>query len=144
MTKILVGSRALFDGVDGFHSKDRDYLILVEQPQNFNWRREQNLRGMCLFEYKKDTPTAMIAKTLEVGDALLIGKFLVPEVAQAIGATVEDILPLESLLPKLDAKHQYEAVIFEAIKTNGTFTLTDRQRQEAFRQYQLARTKEKE
>ena len=87
---------------------------------------------------------AMIAKTLEVGDALLIGKFLVPEVAQAIGATVEDILPLESLLPKLDAKHQYEAVIFEAIKTNGTFTLTDRQRQEAFRQYQLARTKEKE
>lgn len=144
MTKILVGSRAFFDGVDGFHSKDRDYLILVEQPQNFNWRREQNLRGMCLFEYKKDTPTAMIAKTLEVGDALLIGKFLVPEVAQAIGATVEDILPLESLLPKLDAKHQYEAVIFEAIKTNGTFTLTDRQRQEAFRQYQLARTKEKE
>ncbi len=144
MTKILVGSRAFFDGVDGFHSKDRDYLILVERPQNFNWRREQNLRGMCLFEYKKDTPTAMIAKTLEVGDALLIGKFLVPEVAQAIGATVEDILPLESLLPKLDAKHQYEAVIFEAIKTNGTFTLTDRQRQEAFRQYQLARTKEKE
>ena len=144
MTKILVGSRAFFDGVDGFHSKDRDYLILVEQPQNFNWRREQNFRGMCLFEYKKDTPTAMIAKTLEVGDALLIGKFLVPEVAQAIGATVEDILPLESLLPKLDAKHQYEAVIFEAIKTNGTFTLTDRQRQEAFRQYQLARTKEKE
>lgn len=144
MTKILVGSRAFFDGVDGFHSKDRDYLILVEQPQNFNWRREQNLRGMCLFEYKKDTPTAMIAKTLEVGDALLIGKFLVPEVAQAIGATVEDILPLESLLPKLDAKHQYEAIIFEAIKTNGTFTLTDRQRQEAFRQYQLARTKEKE
>lgn len=144
MTKILVGSRAFFDGIDGFHSKDRDYLILVEQPQNFNWRREQNLRGMCLFEYKKDTPTAMIAKTMEVGDALLIGKFLVPEVAQAIGATVEDILPLESLLPKLDAKHQYEAVIFEAIKTNGTFTLTDRQRQEAFRQYQLARTKEKE
>lgn len=144
MTKILVGSRAFFDGVDGFHSKDRDYLILVEQPQNFNWRREQNLRGMCLFEYKKDTPTAMIAKTLEVGDALLIGKFLVPEVAQAIGATVGDILPLESLLPKLDAKHQYEAIIFEAIKTNGTFTLTDRQRQEAFRQYQLARTKEKE
>ena len=144
MTKILVGSRAFFDGIDGFHSKDRDYLILVEQPQNFNWRREQNLRGMCLFEYKKDKPAAMIAKTLEVGDALLIGKFLVPEVAQAIGATVEDILPLESLLPKLDAKHQYEAVIFEAIKTNGTFTLTDRQRQEAFRQYQLARTKEKE
>ena len=144
MTKILVGSRAFFNGMKGFQSKDRDYLVLVEQPQGFNWRREQSVRGICTFEYKKDTPAAMIAKTLEMGDALLIGKFLVPEVAQAIGATVQDILPLESLLPKLDAKHQYEAVIFDAIKTNGTFTLTDRQRQEAFRQYQLARTKDKE
>lgn len=141
MTKILVGSRAFFNGMKGFQSKDRDYLILVEQPQGFNWRREQSVRGICTFEYKKDTPAAMIAKTLEVGDALLIGKFLVPEVAQAIGATVEDILPLESLLPKLDDKHQYEAVIFNSIKANGTFTLTAEQRQEAFKAYQSARKK---
>lgn len=141
MKQILVGSRAFFSGMKGFQSKDRDYLILVEQPQGFNWRREQSVRGICTFEYKKDTPAAMIAKTLEMGDALLIGKFLVPEVAQAIGATVDDILPLESLLPKLDDKHQYEAVIFNAIKANGTFTLTDEQRQEAFKAFLSARKK---
>ena len=144
MTKILVGSRAFFNGMKGFQSKDRDYLVLVEQPQGFNWRREQSVRGICTFEYKKDTPAAMIAKTLEMGDALPIGKFLVPEVAQAIGATVQDILPLESLLPKLDAKHQYEAVIFDAIKTNGTFTLTEEQRKAAFKVYLSARKSDKD
>lgn len=139
MTKILVGSRAFFSGMKGFQSKDRDYLILVEQPKGFTWRREQNMRGVCTFMYRKDTPSAMIAKTLEVGDPLLIGKFLVPDVAEAIGATVADILPLETLLPKLDAKHQYEAIIFNAIQSNGTFILTEEQRQSAYKAYLDAR-----
>lgn len=139
MIKILVGSRAFFNGMKGFQSKDHDFLVLVEQPKGFTWRREQSVRGICTFEYKLGTPAEMVAKTLEVGDPLLIGKFLVPEVADVIGATVEDILPLESLLPKLDDKHQYEAVIFSAIKTNGSFTLTDEQRQEAFKAYMSAR-----
>lgn len=81
----------------------------------------------------------MVSKTLEVGDPLLIGKFLVPEVADVLGATIDDILPLETLLPKLDDKHQYEAVIFNAIKTNGSFTLTEEQRKEAFKVYKSAR-----
>lgn len=139
MIKILVGSRAFFSGMDGFNSKDRDYLILTEQPHGFRWRREQSLRGVCTFEYKRDTAATMVAETLQSGDALLIGKFLVPEVAQAINATVEDILPLETLLPKLDDKHRYEAIIFNAIKANGTFTLTEEQRQAAFKVYLSAR-----
>ncbi len=139
MTKILVGSRAFFSGMGGFNSKDRDYLILTDNPNGYTWRREQSMRGVCTFEYKRDTPAAMVAKTLEAGDPLLIGKFLVPAVADAIGATVEDILPLENLLPKLDAKHQYEAIIFNAIKNNGTFTLTDEQLQDAYKAYLDAR-----
>ena len=139
MKQILVGSRAFFSGMKGFQSKDRDYLILVEQPQGFNWRREQSVRGICTFQYKLGTPAEMVSKTLEVGDPLLIGKFLVPEVADVLGATIDDILPLETLLPKLDDKHQYEAVIFNAIKTNGSFTLTEEQRKEAFKVYKSAR-----
>ncbi len=139
MKQILVGSRAFFSGMKGFQSKDRDFLILVEKPQGFNWRREQSVRGICTFEYKLGTPAEMVAKTLEVGAPLLIGKFLVPEVADVLGATVDDILPLETLLPKLDDKHQYEAVIFNAIKTNGSFTLTEEQRKEAFKVYKAAR-----
>ena len=144
MSKHLVGSRAFFSGMEGFHSKDHDFLILVDQPKGFTWRREQSMRGVCTFEYKKDTPAAMVAKTIEKGDAMLIGKFLVPEVAQAIGATIEDIKPLEVLLPKLDDKHKYEESIFNAYISNGDFTLTDEQRKRAFSIYQEARKKDNE
>lgn len=139
MKRILVGSRAFFSGMDGFRSKDHDYLELVENPTAFKWRREQSLRGVCTFQFKKEPPADMVRRTLDCGDALLVGKFLVPEVAQAIGATVVDILPLETLLPKLDEKHEYVAVIFAAVKQNGSFELTDEQRAAAYEAYRQAR-----
>lgn len=139
MKRILVGSRAFFSGMDGFRSKDHDYLELVENPTAFKWRREQSLRGVCTFQFKKEPPADMVRRTLDCGDALLVGKFLVPEVAQAIGATVVDILPLETLLPKLDEKHEYVAVIFAAVKQNGSFELTDEQRAAAYEAYRKAR-----
>lgn len=125
--------------MDGFRSKDHDYLELVENPTAFKWRREQSLRGVCTFQFKKEPPADMVRRTLDCGDALLVGKFLVPEVAQAIGATVVDILPLETLLPKLDEKHEYVAVIFAAVKQNGSFELTDEQRAAAYEAYRKAR-----
>lgn len=88
--KILVGSRAFFDGCEGFRSKDRDYLELVENPTGFKWRREQSLRGVCTFSYKLEPVADMVRRTLESGDALLVGKFLVSEVAETIGATVAE------------------------------------------------------
>lgn len=140
--KILVGSRAFFDGCEGFRSKDRDYLELVENPKKFTWRHELSLRGVCTFQYKLEPVTDMVKRTLNKGDALLVGKFLVPEVAEAIGATVEDIMPLESLLPKLDEKHKYVEVIFNAVKQNGFFVLTEKQRMEAYEVYKEAREKD--
>lgn len=73
MTKILVGSRAFFNGMKGFQSKDRDYLVLVEQSQGFNWRREQSVRGICTFvkdsTAKWTTGTEGIPSGWEVVDA---------------------------------------------------------------------------
>lgn len=139
MRRILVGSRAFFSGMEGFKSKDYDYLELVENPTTFKWRREQSLRGTCTFQFKKEPPADMVRRTLDCGDALLVGKFLVPEAAQAIGATVVDILPLETLLPKLDEKHEYVAVIFAAVKQNGSFELADEQRAAAYEAYRKVR-----
>ncbi len=139
MKRILVGSRAFFSGMEGFKSKDSDYLELVENPTTFKWRREQSLRGTCTFQFKHEPVGQMVQRTLDCGEALLVGKFLVPEVAQAIGATVADILPLEPLLSKLDDRHQYVAVIFEAAKQNGCFELTNEQRAAAYEVYRQAR-----
>ena len=142
MKRMIVGSRAFFSGIDGFKSKDHDYLELVENPTTFKWRREPSLRGTCVFQFKKDPVARMVQRTLDCGEALLVGKFLVPEVAQAIGATVADILPLEPLLSKLDDRHQYVAVIFEAVKQNDSFELTDEQRAAAYEVYRQARKSE--
>lgn len=140
--RILVGSRAFFGSIDGFQSKDTDYLELVDETNGFQWRRECSARGLCVFQYKRESAARMVRRTLDHGDALLVGKFLVPEVAQAIGATVADILPLETLLPKLDEKHKYVAVIFEAVRLNGSFELTDEQRAAAYEAYRKARRPE--
>ncbi len=139
MKKILVGSRAFFGGISGFKSSDCDYLELIENPTAFQWRREQSLRGTCTFQFRKEPAARMVQRTLDNGEALLVGKFLVPEVAQTIGATVSDILPLEPLLSKLDDRHKYVAVIFDAIKQNGSFELTDEQRASAYEVYRQAR-----
>lgn len=139
MTKILVGSRAFFGCYDDFTSKDQDFLELVPNPTTFKWRYEQSLRGVCTFRYKKEPAAIMVQRTVENGDAQLVGKFLIPEVATAIGATVEDILPLEVLLPKLDKRHKYIAVIFEAVKQNNSFELTNEQRDEAYEVYKQSK-----
>lgn len=139
MEKILVGSKAFFGAIDGFTGTDSDYIELVENPQGFQWRREIRMRGTDTFQYRKESPMKMVQRTLESGDPLLVGKFLIPEFSAAIGATVQDIAPLEPLLAKLDKKHEYVAYIFRAIMDNGTFEITDQQRDEAYRIYTEAR-----
>lgn len=33
--RFLVGSHAFFDNIKGFHSKDYDYLELIQDPKGF-------------------------------------------------------------------------------------------------------------
>lgn len=139
MEAIIVGSRAFFSGMEGYRAQGCDTLTLTTEPDGFDWRRESCLRGNRQFTYLLESPAAMVQRTLDAAEPLLVGKFLVPEVAEAIGATVDDILPLEPLLEKLDDKHRYVAVIYEAVKTNGSFTLSDEQRLAAFEAYRSAR-----
>ena len=136
--KFLVGSRAFFGGIDGFKSANRNMLELVDNPA-FKEGKEQNDRVTRVFKYTREPARQMIERAVKSDNPLQAGKFLIPEVARAIGATIEDILPLEALLSKLDSKHQYQAIIFNAYKENGSFTLTDEQRQAAYASYLDAR-----
>ena len=143
MKKILVGSNAFFKDVKDFKSKDKDYVIFIDNPEDFKIRKEICLRGTDTFYYKRLSPSEMIDYTLKTNDPLLIGKFLVPEVAEELNLSVNDILPLEPLLSKLDEKHQYQAVIFNYIKTNNSFTLTNEQLDEVYQVYCSTRNKMK-
>lgn len=139
MKKYVVGSRAFFSGMEGFRSKDKDYLVLEGNPIGYNWRREQSLRGICTFYYKRLPVEQLVQRCLGMRDALQLGKFLVPEVAAALEMTIEDIRPLETLLPLLDTKHRYYEIIFRAYIANGSFTLTEAQRLEAYKSYTESR-----
>lgn len=137
--QFTVGSRAFFSDMPDFRSKDSDILVLMDEPAGFQWRREQQLRGVSTFRYKREPIAQMIQRTLDADDPLMVGKFLVPEVAAELGASVADILPLQPLVAKLDDKHMYYAVIFDAYQANGSFTLTQEQRDEAYTEYRKAR-----
>lgn len=137
--QFTVGSRAFFSDMPDFRSKDSDILVLTDEPAGFQWRREQQLRGVSTFRYKREPIAQMIQRTLDADDPLMVGKFLVPEVAAELGASVADILPLQPLVAKLDDKHKYYAVIFDAYQTNGSFALTQAQLNEAYQLYTEAR-----
>jgi hypothetical protein len=71
--------------------------------------------------------------------ALVVGKFLVPEFCEEIGFTVEQLPLLKPLIDRLDSKHLYEQVIYNAYLENGDFTLTQEQRDNAYKSYKMTR-----
>ena len=68
-----------------------------------------------------------------------IGKFLVPEFIKEFKLSIDDLKRLKPIIPKLDDKHKYEEVIYNAYLENNDFILTNEQREEAFRIYNNSR-----
>jgi hypothetical protein len=137
--KILVGSSVFFNEIEGFQSKDRDYVILVEKPVGYDFVRQTTSSKACIFEWRKMSPERFVEYSLHRGPAMQIGKFLVPEFVQEIGFTIEHLKALKPLAEKLDERHKYEKVIYDSYIENGSFELTEEQRSKAYEQYKLAR-----
>ena len=57
MKKILVGSNAFFKD---FKSKDKDYLIFIDNQEDFKIRKEICLRGTDIFYYKRLSPKKLM------------------------------------------------------------------------------------
>lgn len=137
--KILIGSKYFFKGIDGFSPKDTDWLILIDKPVGFTDVRRTSIKGTCLFEWRKMSAGQFLAKTLGGNLPMAAGKFLVPEVCAEIGFTLEHLKKLEPVFNKMDEKHKYEKVIFQAYIDNGKMELTQEQRMKAYEAYKEAR-----
>ena len=133
--KFLVGSNAFFKNIKDFKSKDKDYLILTDTPIGFKFQKEICLRGVDYFYHKNDGPKNLIERTLQTNDPILAGKFLIPEVAEAIGISIEDLKLLEDLIYRVDDKHKYQIIIYESIIQNNSFELTDEQIMKSYNCY---------
>ena len=141
---ILIGSTYFFKDFDDFNSKDVDILILIDNPKGFNYIRQSSGTNNCLFEWKRMSAEEFIKYTLKTKIPMSVGKFLVKEFADEISFTIEHLKKLKLVFNKLDAKHKYEKIIFDAYIKNNSYELTEQQLKEAYDSYKLARKDDKE
>lgn len=125
--QFLVGSAYFFKDDKSFKPKDRDYVVLVDNPKGFENVRQTINGSHCLFEWRKMPASEFIDYALRKGPAMQVGKFLVPEFANEIGLTINDLQRLSPLVVRLDGKHEYERLIFNYYIQNGKFELTTEQ-----------------
>lgn len=139
MEKILIGSRYFFSSYKDFRSHDYDYVAFVD-TNDFQQMCRVRSKRECVFIMKRhEDKEAYIDWALQQKAGMVIGKFLVPEVCKEMGFKLTDLLKLESLLDKLDEKHEYERIIYDSYLINGDFVLTDEQRQRAYDSYKESR-----
>lgn len=137
---ILMGSNYFFNQYNDFKTKDIDKIELVETTE-FKDKRIIRGQGKDYFYLRKKPKEQLIKDALNSESALVIGKFLIPEFNEQIGFGIEDLPKLQPLINKLDIKHKYEKIIYEAYLENHGFTLTQRQRDAAYASYKEARDK---
>ena len=135
---ILIGSKYFFGRYPGFHSHDTDYVDVVDTNE-FKEKRVIRGQGKDMFILKKKPKEHLIQDALKSELPMVVGKFLVPEFNKLIGFTIADLPKLLPQFEKLDEKHQYEKIIYDAYIENNSFTLTDEQRDAAYASYKETR-----
>ena len=136
MNRFLVGSNVFFRGYfEDFVSKDVDSLILENEPKGYENVRQFHFKDRCIFQWRRMKKDELMDLSLKRGLGMELGKFLVPEFARELKMDIDDLEKLRPLAEKLDEKHLYEKVIYDAYIENGCWFLTDEQRAEAYRIY---------
>lgn len=139
--RYLVGSKYFFNSYPDFVPHDTDYIDLLDTNE-FKFKRVIRGMGNDIIQLKLKPKDEIIAQALNEKLALVVGKFLVPEFNAGIGFTIEDLPKLQPLIDRLDKKHLYEKIIYEAYLENNSFTLTDAQRDAAYAEYKKYRVGE--
>lgn len=135
--RFKVGSQYFFSSFHDFMGMDVDEVEFEEKPKlyrDFMQFRKRD-KSKCLFLWRKMTPDEFVEYTLRSKLPMEIGKFLVPEVAEYLGFTIEHLKRLAPVVDRLDEKHMYEKVIYDSYVENGAFFLTEEQRNKAYQVY---------
>lgn len=139
LKKFLVGSRAFFSSIPEFAqcNADMDYLILMDHCPFI--QRSESYAGKCFFYMKRLSKDKLIDHLLKTAIPRKVCMVLCPEVATELDFTIDDLKQLAPVFDKVDSKHTYLKVIYDAYISNNSFTLTDEQREAAFLEYKKAR-----
>lgn len=143
MCKFTMGSQAFFSEYPDFEPSDIDEIEFEEKPRmyrNFLQIRAKN-KKRCYFKWRKMSADEFVEYTLNSNVPMELGKFLVPEIAEHLGFTIEHLQRLLPVAERLDSKHQYERIIYDAYIANQGFYLTQEQRDKAYEEYKKERGK---
>lgn len=138
---IIIGSRAFFEGMPEFTSKDTNTLVWVADPKGFTNYRQTSISGQHIIEWRAMPKDDLLAHAMrDKANGLEFGKFIVTEFTELIGLTIDDLKRLRDYyVKKIDDKQRYQLSICDAYIANNAFTLTDEQREEAYAIYLQAR-----
>ena len=134
--RILVGSRAFFDGLPNFKPHDSDYVELYNPEEvSFTYKNVIKEGRDCLFQLVRRPKQERIDYALAHERPFSLCMFLVPRVCQEFGMNLQDLEQLRPMRETLNPRHMYLGVIYDYYIENGSMTLTDDQRQHAFVEY---------
>lgn len=144
--RIKIGSSPFFASYPDYVPHDTDYMVFVENVGSKVLKihiTEDNQREDLFYYQSGMTKEELIEyELIHCQDKPChAGKFLVPDVVEQFGITLEDLKLFERFFDNLDEKHIYEKVIYDAYIENEGFTLTQEQRDEAYEIYKSKRLK---
>lgn len=139
--RIAVGSQVFFSQYEDYQSHDKDYVEFQDEPQTFRKFLIVRENGNDVFYYKTMSKEEFIAFELNhaKGISMAACKLLVPELAEFIGLTIEDLKLFEDSFRKIDDKHKYAEAIYDFYVKNNEFSLTEKQRKKAYQIYKEQR-----
>lgn len=139
MKTFIVGSTYFFKDIKDFNSKDIDEVEIVEPNQLFQYNRRIHIGKKDIIQVVKRDKKEILDYTLQHADGMIINRFLIPELNEEFGITFDDVKTLAPLLDKLDVKHEYLRIIYNAYISNNAMVLTDKQRMIAYESYKNTR-----
>ena len=135
--RIEIGSQVFFKEYSDYQSHDKDYIEFQDEPKLFKTFMNARGKGTDIFFYKTMPKQEFIDYELEhcKKTPMAAGKFLVPELCEYINITIDDLKLFDESFKNMDDRHGYEKMIYEAYVENNAFTLTDEQRDNAYKKY---------
>ena len=142
MKRILSGSRAFFEGMPYFEPHDSDYVELY-YPQEVGFTHKNVFKDGkdCVFQLVRHNADECVRWAINHERPMSICHYMVPEICEELGITIEHIAMLQPLRDDLDYRHKYLGIIFDAYMENGAITLTNDQRYKAYIEYKNERKK---
>ena len=142
MKKIVIGSNTFFKDYVDYTSHDVDYIVFEENPKQYKNFMHINLRckGSDTFyrDMSKEEFTEYELKHCSKVP-MAAGKLLVPELCEYKNITIEDLKRFQLAFDSMDNKHKYEQIIYQSYLENNSFTLTNDQRDKAYKEYKKLR-----